>query len=128
MNEPISIMMQKLISTVDMDDSVEEVEAKLRINNVSAVPVIEGKTGAVIGIISARDLLRFHAEKRDPAALLAWEICSYRPIEVSSDTPVSEVAKLMVTHGMHHIVVTDNKLVKGIVSSFDFVKRFIHDD
>jgi CBS domain-containing protein len=125
MDEPISTMMEKPARTVDMDDSVEKVEAVLRTYNVSAVPVIDGATGAVTGIITARDLLRFHADKKDPGALHAWEICTYKPIEVAPDTSVSDVAALMVAHGIHHIVVTENKQVVGMVSSHDFVKRFM---
>lgn len=128
MDEPISAMMQKAATTVDMDDRVEHVEAVLRSHNVSAVPVVDGVTGMVMGIISARDLLRFHADKKDPAALRAWEICSYKPIEVGPDASVSEVARLMVTHGIHHVVVTENRQIVGIVSSHDFVRRFIRED
>lgn len=128
MNEPISTMMEKPATTVEMDDRIENVEAVLRSHNVSAVPVVDGATGMIMGIISARDLLRFHADKKDPAALRAWEICSYKPIEVGPDASVSHVARLMVTHGIHHVVVTENKQIVGIVSSHDFVKRFIRED
>lgn len=127
MDESISTMMEKSATTVDMDDKVEKVEAVLRTHNVSAVPVIDGATGMTIGIISTRDLLRFHADKKDPLTLRAWEICSYKPIEVSPGASVSEVAKLMVTHGIHHVVVTENRQIRGIVSSLDFVKRFIRE-
>ena len=125
MDESISAMMEKSATTVDMDDKVEKVEAVLRTHNVSAVPVIDGTTGMTIGIISTRDLLRFHADKKDPATLRAWEICSYKPIEVSPSASVSEVARLMVAHGIHHVVVTENCQIKGIESSLDLVKRFI---
>lgn len=128
MNEPISAMMEKPATTVDMDDTVANVEAVLRSHNVSAVPVIDGSTGMIMGIISARDMLRFHAEKKDPGGLHAWEICSYKPIEVGPDASVSDVARLMVAHGIHHVVVTENKQIVGIVSSHDFVKRFIGED
>lgn len=127
MDESISTMMEKSATTVDMDDKVEKVEAVLRTHNVSAVPVMDGATGITIGIISTRDLLRFHADKKDPATLRAWEICSYKPIEVSPSASVSEVAKLMVTRGIHHVVVTENQQIQGIVSSLDFVKRFIRE-
>lgn len=127
MDEPISAMLDKPAATVSMDDSVEQVEAALRSHRVSAVPVVNRETGAVVGIISARDLLRLHEEKRDAAALLAWEICSYKPLEVSPHARLSEVARLMVTHGVHHVVVTENQQVKGIVSSLDFVRRYMHE-
>ncbi|MBI3286101.1 MAG: CBS domain-containing protein [Burkholderiales bacterium] len=127
MDELISAILDKPTRTVGMDDSVETVEAVLRMHQVSAVPVVNGETGAVVGIISARDLVRFHAAKKDAATLRAWEICSYKPLEVGPDARLSDVARLMVTHGIHHVVVTDQQQVKGIVSSLDFVKRYIRD-
>lgn len=125
MDESISTMMEVPARTVSMDDTVDKVEAVLRAHDVSAVPVVDGETGSLVGIISVRDLVRFHAEKRDPATLHAWEICSYKPIEVSPDTSIKEVARLMVTSGTHHVVVTERQQIKGMVSSLDFVKRFI---
>jgi CBS domain-containing protein len=89
------------------------------------VPVIDGATGLVMGLISARDLLRFHADKRNGSALHAWEICRYQPVEVDPGVSVADVARLMVAHGIHHVVVTEDGRVKGIVSSLDFVKRYL---
>ena len=125
MDELISVMLEQPVRTANMDDSVAQVEALMNRHQVSAVPVLNGESGAVVGIISARDLLRFHAEKKDAARLRAWEICSYKPVEVSPAATLSEVARLMVTHGIHHVVVCENQQVKGVVSSLDFVKRYI---
>jgi CBS domain-containing protein len=121
MDEPISAMMQAPAVTVDMDDSAAQVEAIMREHDVSAVPVIDRTTGLVTGIISAADLAR-------PAGLLhAWEICSYKPVEVGPDTPMAEVARRMLARGIHHVVVTEDRQVVGMVSSLDFVKRFLRE-
>lgn len=124
MSMPIASMMQNQAMTVDMDATLEQVGEVLRMHNLSAVPVVERK-GVVVGIISARDLAHFLHEKRDAGAVRAWEICSYKPVEVAPDATVSDVARLMVARGIHHVVVTDNKAVIGIVSALDFVKQFI---
>jgi CBS domain-containing protein len=124
-DEPISVMLEQPLISVDIDDTVDRVEAALRTHRVSAVPVVDGATGLVMGIISARDLIRFHAEKKDGGALHAWEICSYKPVEVGPGVSLAEVAKLMVARAIHHVVVTENGQVKGIVSSLDFVKRYL---
>ena len=52
---------------------------------------------------------------------------SYKPITVSPDTPISEVARLMIEHKIHHVVVTDSERIAGVVSSFDFVRTFLRD-
>ncbi len=127
MDKPISSMMVEQAVAVDMDATIEEVEATLGAGGLSALPVTERAHGSVVGLISARDLVRFHSEKKDPAAIRAWEVCSYKPIEVGPDVPVSEVARLMVTQGVHHVVVTEGKQIRGIVSALDFVKQFMHE-
>lgn len=128
MDIPISSMMEKQTKTVAMDDSIAHVEEILRLNYLSALPVVDSADGSVIGIISARDLMRFHIEKRDPNGVYAWEICTYKPVEVGPDVSVKQVARLMISKGIHHILITENKSVIGIVSALDFVKKFIQDE
>jgi CBS domain-containing protein len=127
MDIPISSMMTSQTRTVAVDDSVAKVEQLLNSHQLSALPVTEGQDKAIVGMISTRDLMRFHAAKRDPDAVRAWEICSYKPVQVSPDTTISEVAKLMLDKQLHHILVTKNNEVLGIVSSFDFVKKYVQD-
>ena len=127
MDKPIASMLQAGAITVDMDATLERVEEVLRLNNLSAVPVVERTNGSVLGIISARDLAHLHPEKRKAGAVHAWEICSYKPVEVDPGASVGDVARLMVERGIHHVVVTDNKTVNGVVSSLDFVRRFIEE-
>lgn len=124
MDQPISSIMQRIVNPAGMDDTVEEVERILNTHDFSCVPVV-GDNGGVLGILTSRDLLHFHATGKDPKTVYAWEICNYKPIEVSPDTPISEVAALMVNNKIHHIVVATNGSMKGIVSSLDFVRLFL---
>ena len=116
------------VSTVRADDTIEQVSEKLRSEGLSFAPVVESPNGLPLGIITAADLLQFQAARRDPKSVQAWQICSYRPIEVTPDTPVGHVARLMVERHIHHIVVMENKEMKGVVSSLDFVKQFVPRD
>lgn len=128
MSKTIASMMTKQTVSVAMDDSILQVENVLRSNKLSAVPVLERINGAALGIISLGDLTSFHFEKKDAGAVHAWEICSYKPVEVSPDTPAIEVARLMLSKGVHHILVIENRAIVGIVSSLDFVRQFIEDE
>jgi CBS domain-containing protein len=125
MDQKITSLMTTLVKSVQADDTVEAVSEELRRDGLSFVPVVERKGDALLGIITAADLLQFQAARRDPAAVHAWEICSYKPVEVPPDASVAEVAKLMVDQRIDHVVVVDNKTVKGVVSSLDFVKQFV---
>ena len=124
MSQAISSLMQREVCSVGPDDTVQAVEAQMVARGLSWVPVVDAN-GVVLGVISSVDLLRFHADGKEAAKVCAWQICTYKPIVVRPDTPVSEVARLMVETNVHHVVVTEGTDIKGVVSSFDFVRTFM---
>jgi CBS domain-containing protein len=124
MNEPISHIMTKTVWTAAMEDTAEKVEDLLNRRSLSAVPVVD-ENGGVFGIVSAADLLHLHAAKKNPKAVRAWELCTYRPIAVRPETTVGEVARMMIKHKIHHVPVIENGKLCGIVSALDFVERFV---
>lgn len=126
MYTPISSLMTSPAWAVGMDDTVEAIEALMTRRRLSWVPVV-GPNDAIIGVIALSDLLQSHIRKNDPAQVAAWQICSYKPISVGVDTSVIEVARLMVEHKIHHVVVTQTDGIVGVVSALDFVRRFTLD-
>ena len=126
MSQPISSFMERQVWSVGMDDTVASVETLFASQGLSWAPVLESAL-TIVGVISAADLLRFHAQGQDPTAVRAWQLCSYKPITVSPDTPVSEVARLMIKSNIHHVVVTGSEGIAGVVSSLDFVRTFLRD-
>jgi CBS domain-containing protein len=125
MEQTVSSLMSTPVVTVRADDTVDSVGEQLRENGLGFVPVVDTPKGALLGIISAADIIQFKSAKRDPFAVRAWEICSYKPLEVEAATSISELARLMVERQEHHVVVMEKDVVVGVVSSFDFVKTFI---
>jgi CBS domain-containing protein len=121
---PISSMMETNIKTVHAEDTVAEVEQVLGANNFSSVPVV-GSNGAVVGMISAQDLVMFHAEKKVAAAVRAWEISRINNFEVGPDATMLEVARLMIEHKVQHVAVTENGVLLGLVSAIDFVEQLV---
>jgi CBS domain-containing protein len=57
--------------------------------------------------------------------VLAWQICAYNPIAVEPDALAVDVARLMLQHQVHHVVVMKDRELVGIVSSLDFVRLFV---
>lgn len=123
-DQPISALMNTDVFTARADDTVESVNDLMRSQGVSSIPVVE-VDDVVVGIITAADLLQFKASRRDPALVRAWEICTYQPERVAPQTSVAEVARLMTERGIHHVIVAENEVIKGIVSSLDFVRQFV---
>jgi predicted transcriptional regulator len=104
MNPSISTLM---VSSVNMDDTVAQVEALLVSKHLSWVPVLDPSRNEAVGVISTSDIVSFHAQGRDAAATRARQMCTDKPIVVDIGTPVSMVAALMLERGVHHAVVTD---------------------
>lgn len=126
--EPISSLMQQPVHCASMDDSVAQLEAQFASKRLTWIPILEQALGEVVGVVSASDLVGFHAQGRDAAATHAWQICTYKPIVVASDVPIGSVAALMVERGIHHVVVTGVGGIVGVVSSMDFVRTFATPD
>ena len=126
MNTTISSLMQRRVWSVEMDDTIAQVDALLAEHGLSWAPVLDAGR-AVVGVISATDLLQFHAQERDPATVRAWQLCTYKPISVDQATPLGEVARVMVERRIHHVVVTGDAGLVGVVSSLDFVRICIAD-
>lgn len=123
MSALIGSLMSCPVSTVGMDDAVAQVERLLTEKGLSWVPVVDAG-GTVIGVVSGSDVLHFHAQQRDPLAVRAWQLCSYKPLSFDEATPIDEVARAMVTRHIHHVVVTRRDALVGVVSSLDFVRTF----
>ena len=124
MSKIVSSLMQRRVRTIDMDDTIVDVEGMFARERLSWAPVTT-REGEVIGVISAADVLQFHASGRDAATIRAWQLCTYKPITVAPDTTLEELARLMMTRGIHHVVVKDDEKIAGVVSSLDFVRTFI---
>jgi CBS domain-containing protein len=121
MNQAISTLMHREVQTVDMDTPVAEVERRLTERHLSWVPV-RGEGGGILGVISAADVARFHAEERDAATAKAWQLCSYKPITAHPDDSLRTVAQRMVDRHVHHVVVCEEGEVVGVVSALDIVR------
>jgi len=123
MKRTVSSMMCRDVCVAGMDDTLAAVEKRLTDRHLSWVPVLED-SGAILGVISAADLLRFHAGGGDAEAVRAWQMCTYKPISVGADADLVDVARLMVDRSIHHVVVTEAGAVIGVLSSLDFVREF----
>jgi signal-transduction protein with cAMP-binding, CBS, and nucleotidyltransferase domain len=123
MKTPISSLMTSPVWSVGMDDTVQTVEALMTEHGLSWAPVVE-PPGVLVGVIALSDLMQFHHRDADPAGVSMWQVCSYKPISVPADTSVTEVARLMLAHKIHHVVVTEHGGMVGVVSALDFVRRF----
>ena len=145
-------IMQRNVLGVPPDMLIPELVDFLISHRVSGVPVIEtGKVVGIVSrsdLVRAVSLERslagvvaqgFEQEEFAPgevpltpglrsSAVQALERRSVRaimvadPVCVAPDTPVAEVARLLVTKHMHRVLVTDGAQLLGLISSLDVVR------
>lgn len=115
-------------------------------NRVSAIPIVD-RQGVPIGIVSEADLLvkeRRHElesadgflhlskrrqERAKAEATIASDLMTSPPITVTSDTSLSEAARLMQERNIRRLVVVDSRgRIAGIVSRRDLLQVFLRTD
>lgn len=144
--------MQKRVLSVTPDMPIPELVDFLISRRVSGVPVMEkGRLVGIVSrsdLVRAVSLERslagivaqaFEQEELTPgeapptlglrsSAVQALQNRTVRaimvtdPISVTPDTPVAEVARLMVARHMHRVLVTEEARLVGLISSLDLVR------
>jgi CBS domain-containing protein len=120
-------VMSSRVVAVSPATTFREIVETLEEWSVSAVPVVDGRTRHVVGIVSETDLLH---ERPGRHGRTAADLMSAPPITVRPDATLSEAARLAEAAGVKRLpVVDDDKRLVGIVGRRDLLRIFLrHDD
>lgn len=121
MKRPISSIMKTSVKSIPVDASLDAARDFLYKHNLECAPVIDSK-GKVFGILSVMHLLQLHSQKQNLTALQAWEICTHAISNVDSSVTIKAVVRLMIEERIHHVVVIENGLLKGMVTAGDILR------
>jgi CBS domain-containing protein len=124
MTKPISLLMNADITVIDFNDTIDKVEDVMTSHSFSCLPVMDSNQGC-FGVICYPDIVRFHRTGKNPKVERVWELCTHNVLKVSPDTSIRETAILMLKNHFHHIIVAEHGIIKGIVSSMDFVADYV---
>lgn len=116
MNVKIHELMAADVVTTRPHASVEHVRGILERNRIGAIPVIDSD-GQPVGIVSKTDL----AADLKPASPIR-SLMTEKVYTVAKYDDVSVAARVMRNHKIHHVVVTHEQQVVGILSAFDLLK------
>ncbi len=146
-------IMSDNVITISRNASIEELSGLLIKKKISGVPVID-ENGIMLGIATEGDIIvrdtelhfpryfklldgiiylesltKFKNNLKKHLAIKVDEIMTKKVISAKSDTPVSEIAELMVSHKVNRIpIIDDNNRPIGIVTRADIVKSFAKTD
>ena len=93
---------------------------------VSGLPVVDGN-GQVLGMVTESDLL--DALLADTPVETRIHVVMTTPVvTVDEFTPADVVARLLRTHRVHHLPVTSQGMVVGIITPQEVIRYFVENE
>lgn len=145
-------VMETQVVTVTPETTLAELADLLIGNRISGVPVVQQATvigivtrsdfaraisldHSVAGLVAEADWRAEFAPGEAPEAMelsgqvaaaiegrTVREVMAPAPITVSPETPIAEVARILVTHHLHRVLVVEGQALRGVISSLDIVR------
>ena len=109
-------LMRNNVITAQPHETVDKVKSKMSKLSLSNMPVVS-TDNLPIGIVSASDLLAAGKEGTPISNIMTEKVYTIPEYE-----DVSVAARMMRNHKIHHLIVTQEQKVIGIISSFDLMK------
>ena len=116
MTVTIAELMAERVITVTPHQTFEHVRKLMQEHQVSCVPVL-GPDNNPVGIVTTTDLLGDHARGTPVSRFMSSKVYT-----VPLYGKPSLAARIMRNHHLHHVVVTHEQQVAGILSSFDLLR------
>lgn len=116
MNVKINDLMTRRVITAERHHTVDHIRGMMTRNRMHAIPIVDAE-GNAVGIVTSADLV---AAKKGASPVSAIMHEGIHAVPAYNDVHVA--ARIMRKHRIHHVVVTHEKKVVGLVSSFDLLK------
>ncbi|MGH9363110.1 MAG: CBS domain-containing protein [Thermoanaerobaculia bacterium] len=101
------------------DQTVREAARLMAQNDCGSIPVVEGSSRRLVGVITDRDLaIRVLAEGRGPDTPVG-EVMTRDPVFCGPDDDVEKVERLMAERQVRRIPVVEDGRVVGVVAQAD---------
>ena len=133
--ELIKDNMTSPVISITEDTSLAEAHKLMTDKGIRHLPVVSGKK--LTGIVSLSDVLE--AQPSDATSLNIWElnyllaklrikdVMSKKPLSLSPDDSIVEVAKIMLENKVGGIPITDNGKLVGIITESDIFRMVVRE-
>jgi acetoin utilization protein AcuB len=123
---PVSRVMTEKVRTVAKDEEIGAAADVMRAQGIHRLVVTEGR--AVVGVVSALDLLQFVAGDRRPLPIpVVKSVMTVRPQVVDVDDPLLHARALVVERDVRELAVRRGDTLVGVVTARD-IKRALDPD
>lgn len=122
------IMTSEGLATATLDTTLAEIAARMRDENVGAIPIVD-EDEKLAGIITDRDIVvRGIAEGEDPDECTAEDILSEQLHTIHPQADLEEAAELMARHQIRRLPVVEDEVIVGMISLGDLAVKAEEDE
>jgi CBS domain-containing protein len=115
-------LMEKDIISITPDTRISDVQRLFVEDEIHGAPVLD-EDGRVRGVISTQDVLRIAQELPDRMdELTAADAMTKEVVAVGPDASAADVANAMTQHRVHRVLVCENGILLGLVTTFDLLR------
>ena len=122
-------LMSQQVIVAKENTNAEQISARLIAGEFNGVPVVDDN-GAVVGIVTALDILRAIQGGKKLNTMLARDIMTPNPSTVKKDTPTEEIIRVLVEKEIVLVPVVEddnnNKLI-GVVARLDILREKLNE-
>ena len=122
-------LMSQQVVVARENTNAEQISARLLAGEFNGVPVVDDN-GAVVGIVTAIDILKAIQGGKKLNAMLARDIMTPNPSTIKRDTPLEEIIRILVEKEIVLVPVVEddnnNKLI-GVVARLDILREKLND-
>ncbi|MBR9699984.1 CBS domain-containing protein [Candidatus Woesearchaeota archaeon] len=123
----VSGLMSKELCTVYAGDTAQKATEEMAKHNRGLLAVYNDiKDKEVIGVLSNKDIInKIIAKKISPETVFVKDIMTKGVISLSPDKTTSDAMALMREHQIKRILVIENSVLQGIISSNDILEGMV---
>ena len=115
MNTKVADLMVESVITTHQHQTIGHIKQIMKKNKVSSLPIVSAND-EVEGIITFRDLTNEISDETQVRLIMSKEV-----LTIPKYSGIHIAARIMRNHHIHHLIVTHEKKIVGVLSSFDLL-------
>lgn len=116
MNVKVEDLMTSQVLTASRHQTVGHVRELMASHGIHALPVVDS-AGEVVGIVTSTDVVAEVSSTSKVSSVMSRDVVS-----VPAYAEPATAARMMRNKGIHHLIVTHEKKIVGILSTFDLLQ------
>lgn len=116
MNTKVADLMVESVITTHQHQTIGHIKEIMKRNKVSSLPIVSADD-EVEGIITFRDLTSEISDENQVRNIMSKNV-----LTIPQYSGIHIAARIMRNHHIHHLVVTHEKKIVGVLSSFDLLR------